>query len=74
MKKLNLVLGHVIAYLLEVKHNISYYIELYHITLHFTNHSFHSFFSEKRKPTHAAQQVGEDAHPRIAFSSPPSAT
>lgn len=43
-KKHNLALGHMIVYLLEVKYNISYPIELKHIPSHFTNHSFHDFF------------------------------
>lgn len=58
-KKYNLALGHVIAYLLEIKCNI-YPTKPDHIPSHFTDHSFYAFFSEKRRPAQAIGQANRE--------------
>lgn len=44
--KYNLIFGHVIAYILDVKNNISYLAEPNYIPSHFTDHSFCAFYSK----------------------------
>lgn len=50
LRKPNLALGHLIAFILEVKYNISYSVALDHTLTLFTNYTFHIFYDSRRHP------------------------
>lgn len=62
-RKPNLALGHLIAYILEVKYGIIFPSTLNHIPSRVINHSFHIFYDHRRHPTKGATQATkEDEH------------